>query len=104
MRAVVKWKSLRSVGCVSSAKHAKKATHLRMLWPLFKRRRREGFWAVQASEICRLWLVCLGAGLRVAWGIGTRGSNDSRVSKDPLRDVAGSLGRPEIRAEIGASG
>jgi hypothetical protein len=53
-----------------------------------------------ALEICRLWLVCLGAGLGVAWGIGARGSNDSRVCKDPLRDVADSLGRPGIRPKI----
>jgi hypothetical protein len=76
-----------------------------MLWPLFKRCRRGGLRAVQAlvpgiaSEICRL-----GAGLGVAWGIGAQGSNDSRVSKDPLRDVAGSSGRPGIRLEIRSSG
>jgi hypothetical protein len=40
----------------------------------------------------------------VAWGISARGSNDSRVSKDPLRDDAGSLRRPEIRPGIKSSG
>jgi hypothetical protein len=36
--------------------------------------------------------------------IDARKSNDSRVSKDPLRDDAGSLGRPEIRSGIESSG
>jgi len=48
-----------------------------------------------------LWLVCLGVGARE---ISARISNDSRVSEDPLRDDAGSLGGPEIRPEIESSG
>jgi hypothetical protein len=71
-----------------------------MLWPLFKRLGRGGLWAVQAlvpgDSLRDLWLVACLFGCRVGGGLGidARGSNDSRVSKDPLRDDAGSLGRP----------
>lgn len=44
--------------------------------------------------------VHLGAGLGVAWVIRAQGSNDSRVSKDSLRDDAVSLGKLEIRPGI----
>ena len=56
-------------------------TLLGVLWPLFKRRRRGGLWAVQAIVPGN----SLGDLSLVAWGIGARGSNGSRVSKDPLR-------------------
>jgi hypothetical protein len=56
------------------------------------------FWAVQtlvpgiALEICGLWLVCLGVELEVAWGIGARGPNGSKVSKGPYETLQAYLG------------
>jgi hypothetical protein len=60
-----------------------------MLWPLLKRRRRGSLWAVQALVPgdslgdLSLVLLCLGARLGVAWGIGARGQ---RLFKRPLEE------------------